>query len=163
MREEYIPGTDRGYKIREDGEIESHRYPHKPRFLSHRYNPKGYRVATLKFGHSFKTVYLHRLVARTFIPNPDNKPQVNHIDGNKDNPDVSNLEWVTASENIKHSVEVLGNSRGEKNGGSKLDIHQARWIKYGSDGLLHKDIAKHVGCSDTLVSYIKSGKIWKYI
>lgn len=68
--------------------------------LKYQINHKGYRTVTLK---TRKTISLHRLVALAFIPNPENKEHVNHIDGNKENNHVSNLEWVTASENNKHA------------------------------------------------------------
>lgn len=57
-----------------------------------------------KDGKSIQTIHkIHRLVAKYFIPNPENKPCVNHIDGNKLNNNVTNLEWVTISENTRHS------------------------------------------------------------
>ena len=74
------------------------------RVLKHTEDIKGYLRVSLDKDGKTKFVPVHRLVALAFIPNPLNKPQVNHIDGNKHNNRVDNLEWVTNQENCLHAV-----------------------------------------------------------
>lgn len=66
---------------------------------------KGYLLVGVNISGNRKNVYVHRAVALAFIPNPENKPQVNHIDGNKANNHYKNLEWSTCKENIHHAVK----------------------------------------------------------
>ena len=70
-------------------------------YLTH----KGYCAIGVTKNNKHKNFAVHRLVAKAFIPNPKNKPQVNHIDGNKENNRVDNLEWNTGSENLKHAYK----------------------------------------------------------
>lgn len=81
-----------------DGKITTH----KERFLKLAPNKKGYLCVRINEGAKKKTLKPHRLVALAFIPNMENKPQVNHKDGNKNNNNESNLEWVTNLENMQH-------------------------------------------------------------
>lgn len=70
-------------------------------------NKLGYKVYRLSINGKSKDLYAHRMVAETFIPNSDPlKDCVNHIDGDKLNNDVSNLEWVTKSENNAHAIRT---------------------------------------------------------
>lgn len=95
-----IPGYEGLYKINNLGEIWSIR---KNIIMKGGLTGFGYKnIILTKNKHKYQ-VYVHKLVAETFIPNPDNKPQVNHIDGNKLNNELDNLEWVTYSENNKHA------------------------------------------------------------
>jgi len=68
----------------------------------------GYLTIRLHINGIRKNYFVHRLIAETFLENIEKKPQVNHIDGDKKNCHLSNLEWVTQSENIKHSYNVIG-------------------------------------------------------
>ena len=76
------------------------------RILKCQKNKKGYLVVGLRKNNTQITRQVHRLVAKTFIPNPENKPQVNHKDGNKEDCCISNLEWNTNGENGKHAYDT---------------------------------------------------------
>ena len=68
-------------------------------------NGRGYKhVMLYNSDHKGKTLVVHRLVANAFIPNPQNLPEVNHIDENKTNNSVDNLEWITCKDNINHGT-----------------------------------------------------------
>ena len=77
----------------------------KEQIFKQQISKKGYCVATLNKEGKRKTLFVHRLVALAFLENLDNKPQVNHKNCIKTNNEVENLEWVTGSENCKHSYE----------------------------------------------------------
>lgn len=95
------------YRVSDIGEIESTKRG-ITRLLKPMVSKKGYlRIELGKNGIAI-AYSIHRLVATAFIPNPENKTQVNHIDGNKKNNHVENLEWATAKENVRHSLDVLG-------------------------------------------------------
>lgn len=104
-----VPGYDK-YYISNYGRVKNLDYKRSGReviMLPGRIR-NGYIVVVLSQNAVRKTYLLHRLVAEAFIPNPNNNPQVNHKDGDKTNNHISNLEWVTRKENVRHSFEKLG-------------------------------------------------------
>lgn len=78
----------------------------KSKYLKGSINNVGYRVVNVVLNGVTGPKLLHRLIADAFIPNPENKPFVNHIDGNKLNNSIDNLEWVTCSENFRHAFNT---------------------------------------------------------
>ena len=114
MREQIIPDFPE-YKINEKGEVFS-RYKFKTSTITNDWRPVkhvldkkiGYFLVTLVNAKTKvrKNQFIHRLLAQAFIPNSLNKPHVNHIDGNKQNNCMSNLEWNTCKENAQHAVNL---------------------------------------------------------
>lgn len=93
------------YAVDEFGNVFSYKYG-KTRKLSQSKNTKGYTQVNLSLDGKMYPKRVHRLVAEAFIPNPCNFPEVNHIDGDKSNNSVSNLEWCDGKYNVKHSWQI---------------------------------------------------------
>lgn len=116
-----IKGFDNKYFVNESGEIMSSFPGKKSRILKPISKSYGYQKVNLQKGSCISQVSIHRVVAEAFLPNPEGKKQVNHKNGNKHDNRVENLEWVTPSENTRHSFAVLGKKspnlgkRGKKN------------------------------------------------
>lgn len=128
-------------------------------------------VSLCKDGCVYSAV-VHRLVATAFIPNPENKPQVNHIDGNKHNNAVENLEWVTDVENKHHAIETGLNDKSSwftseraKEEGEKWNVLQrkpVRCIETSEEFPSIKACAQHFNItSSTISEKLKYNKPWK--
>lgn len=102
-----VVGYDGLYQVSNLGRVKSvGSYYHKEIILKEQFFKQGYSKTTLYKKGKPKSFKTHRLVALAFIHNPENKPQINHKDGNKSNNCVDNLEWVSAKENMQHALKT---------------------------------------------------------
>jgi hypothetical protein len=127
-------------------------------------NPSGYPVVTLNVNNKTHTVTVHSAVALAFIgPRPAGN-QVNHIDGNKENPHISNLEYVTPKGNVAHAFRTGLAPIGERHGAAVLTEQKVRRIReMDAAGFSRSAIAREVGAKWDHVRDVVNGKNWAWL
>lgn len=157
---EKLKGFDGLYSIDKNGRIYSSKGLRSP--ILH---GTGYYVITLKKSGKYRTYRYHRLVASQFIPNPEDKPFVNHKDGNKLNFHPDNLEWVTEKENSVHAVETgLFVVKGVDNPACRYTYEDVGdWYFLMTQGVLIRDIAKEYGCNRNSVARLLKQYYGRYL
>ena len=170
MREvfEDLKGYENSYQISDSGRVFTKRrlignQIYYGKELTPQLTSDGYLKITLSKNGKSKKYYLHRLVAIQFLDNPNNLPQVNHIDGNKINNSITNLEWCTKNENQNHAVRTGLMQRGQNRPSAKLTEKQVLEI-YKLKGVLKgQDIADKYGVSKNTINCILRGSKWSYL
>ena len=158
-----IPSYEGLYSVTKDGRVFSHR---NNIYLKAADRGWGYLGVCLSKKSKLKTINIHRLVACAYIENPESKPEVNHINGNKKDNNVENLEWATCKENVNHGIRLglCSHAKGEKSGRSKLtekDVLQIK--KLLSEGLTPNEIAKDYQVGARTIRHIRSGDTWSHV
>jgi len=173
-----IEGFENRYQVSNMGRVKSldrititkngRRLPIKGKLLRlNRSSPEGY-VRVILYGPNTKPYirFVHRLVAQAFIPNPENKPEVNHKWGDKSDNRHTSLEWCTRGENVSHAIRTgLNPQRGERNTSSKLSELQVREIcnLLDNSNKTQEEIAKEYGVLKTQIHKIDIGEAWNWL
>lgn len=161
-----INGTDGKYEISNKGNVKSlyfhGRLRNNPKLLkpglSH-----GYWSIVVCINGTRRTAYIHRLLAEHFIPNPKKLRVINHIDGDRGNNELSNLEWCTYSDNTQHCVNFISNNHGANHNKAKfseIDILKILISRYRNK-LPANEIANQLGVTESAIINICAGRRYK--
>ena len=143
---------DGKYEVHSDGKIYSNARKTKVELVG-KITKHGYRLILLTVNHKRLYRFAHRIVAEAFIPNPHDYKEVNHIDGNKLNNSVENVEWCNSSQNQKHCRDFLNPRQ------NKIDMGIANQIR-NEKGLSYKELGEKYGLKKTQIGYILQNKRW---
>lgn len=159
-----ITGYEGLYQVSNLGRVKSLKFG-KELILKHSKDKDGYVMVGLWKNNHNTTAKVHRLVAQAFIPNPENKPQVNHLKGIRNDNRVTELEWATKSEDAIHSWNVLKREKpnlfGCKNPRSLFTEKQVRIIRHAHYwGTSQTDLGKIFGTSQQVISRIVRRKTY---
>lgn len=161
MEAKRIKGQE-DYDITNDGRVISWKWGRQKVLKPSKRN--GYNYISLSNGVGLKT-YIHRLVAESFIPNPDNLPCINHKDGDKLNNNVENLEWCTYSHNNQHAFDngLKKMGRGTKSHLAKFTKEQVIEIReiYDAGGHSHKSLGEIYGFATRTIGEMIARRTYK--
>lgn len=152
------------YYATEDGRIYSGK---RNKYLATRRSNRGYLLVNLSIDGERRTFSVHTLIAKAYIPNPNNLPQVNHIDGNKENNSVDNLEWCTASENCVHALseELRIPAKGKSTSNGRFEDEDIIMIRelYSSKQKTQYELAKMYGVTRSAIQQILNRTTYKHV
>jgi hypothetical protein len=154
------------YQVSSYGNIRSLNYNHtkKMKKLKKTKDKNGYFKTILRSNGKNKDIRFGRAVAQAFISNPENKPEVNHLNGNKQCDFWWNLEWATSSENNKHAYKTgLKTQVGERNTQAKLKNKDIIFIRKNKDKYTRKKLGELFNVSQGNIKFIIENKTWTHI
>ncbi len=160
-----IAGYEGLYQVSDLGRVKSYLRIKSGKIRKLSKGENGYLYVSLNRNNFTSGNFVSRLVAQTFIPNPENKPEVNHKNGIKAFNWVINLEWVTRSENIRHRIDVLGVGMGEDRYQAKLTNKQVLEIRklLADKKYTQKELGIMFGVHAPEINKINTGLRWNSI
>lgn len=171
-----IPGFGGRYEVSSQGQIRSYANSDDGEILSQSIDTNGYPKVNLYHTEAGRhTFSVHKIVANVFLPSPPPLPdhirryiQVNHIDNDKTNNSVENLEWVSAKNNIAHAIQNgwSPGRNGEENGRSKLTRKKVKWCRcaYAAhSNVTQKSLAKATGVCQSVMGKAISNRKWDHV